>query len=158
MPYRIWNFLIAAQSAADCSPSTVSVPKPPSRVRYVSTARWCSPCGHPADALGFGLGFVVFVASGELEGFGEAVRLGCADGDVTGCSGVGDALAPDAPSVSPTGPGVLPPAPSACGSSAQAPTPTSTTTARAVTRARNRTRCMGPPWTVVPLASRVGRV
>src|SRR5687768_18052319 len=36
-PYRCWNFLIAAQSAADCLPSTVTVPKPPSFLRYVST-------------------------------------------------------------------------------------------------------------------------
>ena len=37
MPYRFWNFLIAARSAADCLPSTVILPKPPSFFRYVST-------------------------------------------------------------------------------------------------------------------------
>jgi hypothetical protein len=29
MPNRFWNFLIAAQSAADCLPSTLTVPYPP---------------------------------------------------------------------------------------------------------------------------------
>ena len=37
MSYRFWNFLIAAQSAADCLPSTLTDPKPPSFLRYPST-------------------------------------------------------------------------------------------------------------------------
>ncbi|GHJ57002.1 hypothetical protein Nm8I071_63090 [Nonomuraea sp. TT08I-71] len=139
--------MIAAQSAADCLPSTVSVPKPPSRFRYVSTAFWCSPCGHPADFDGLGVaGFGVVLR----EGFGVAVRLGVADGDALGCSGVGGALAPDASSVTPTGAGAAAPDPSPCGSRAHAPTPTSTTAARQTARTANRTRFMGPPLDSCP--------
>jgi hypothetical protein len=44
MSYRRWNLMIAAQSAADCRPSTVIGPNPPRRRSWISTARWCSPC------------------------------------------------------------------------------------------------------------------
>src|SRR3954453_4796144 len=50
MPNRRWNFLIAAQSAADCLPSTVTVPYPPSFLRYPSTCFWYAPVGQLAVA------------------------------------------------------------------------------------------------------------
>lgn len=78
MSYRFWNFLMAAQSAADCRPSTVTRPKPPSCARYVSTARWCSPCGQPA-----GLVLVLSGVGAVRVGFGFVARLG------VGFAGVG---------------------------------------------------------------------
>jgi hypothetical protein len=50
IPYRDWNFLIAAQSLADCLPSTETDPKPPSFLRYPSTCFWYLPVEHEAAA------------------------------------------------------------------------------------------------------------
>src|SRR5262245_32092662 len=46
-PNRFWNFLMVAQSVSDWTPSTVTVPYPPSLARAASTSRWLAPCRQP---------------------------------------------------------------------------------------------------------------
>jgi hypothetical protein len=153
MPYLFWNFLMAAQSAADCRPSTVTAPNPPRRARYVSTARWCWPCGQPlavgdvgVEAVGFGLGFFG----------GGVVERGAGDAGVgRPCwAGPDVPLAPDACSAAPTGAAPPPPLPPDRGSNVHAPVPTSTTTTRANSRELCRTRRMAPPLDSRPFPRR----
>src|SRR5690242_15797950 len=83
MPKRLWNFLIVAQSASDCWPSTVIGPNEPISASHASTC-WClSPCGQP-DA-------------GDLAGLAgvEGVDGGCEVELTTAGGGPGEALAPD---------------------------------------------------------------
>src|SRR5690242_3490372 len=96
IPYRAWNFLIAAQSAADCTPSSVTGPYPPSCANAASTGRCRSPCGQPAGAAEVGA-----FAGTESEGRGagsDVVAAGdgglAADG---GPVGPGGALSPELP-------------------------------------------------------------
>src|SRR6185369_13449167 len=82
---------MAAQSAADCTPSTVTAPHVPSLASAVSTDFWFGPWGQVvALLLGCALGLV----------------LGCADGCADGCVlglGSGWVLGDAAPVASATG-------------------------------------------------------
>src|SRR5689334_1313355 len=68
IPYRFWNFLIAAQSSADWTPSTVTDPYPPICARAASTSRWRSPCGQTVGGWGFGAGGGAEVADRDGDG------------------------------------------------------------------------------------------
>src|SRR5262245_48769907 len=83
---------MAAQSAADCTPSTVTGPHEPSLASAVSTDFWLGPCGQLVggllgELLGLVLGLVLVLALGlglAAVALGDAVALASATGERAG--------------------------------------------------------------------------
>src|SRR6266511_145373 len=121
MPKRCWNFLIAAQSAADWRPSTVTGPYAPIWASAVSTSSCRSPCGQ--SLFGFFDGF----ADGVDAGGGAAGVVGVAVSGAAGVSEPEDASAPVVPAAA-TGSGAGA-EPVRAGPNALAPAPTNITVA-----------------------------